>query len=75
MVRGKDGKLQRIIDADVPQNSISSPTILFSADVSPVKSMNDLSYKTDSSSLGELSKSPPQCASQANHSVQQSKNV
>ena len=73
MVRGEDGKFQRVIDADAPQNSSSSPTILFSADVSPAQSMNDHSYKPDSSSLGELSKSPPQYASQANHGVQQPK--
>ena len=75
MVRGQDGKLQRVIDADASQNSSSSPTTLLSADVSPAKSMNDHSNKPDSSSLGGLNKSPPQCASQANHGVQQSKNA
>ena len=45
IVRGQDGKLQRVIGADAPQNSSSSTTILFSADVSPTKSMNDYSNK------------------------------
>ena len=49
MVRGQDGKLQRVIDTDASQNSSSSPTILFNADVSPAKSMNDHSNKPDSS--------------------------
>ena len=75
MVRGQDDKLNRVIDADAPQNSSCSPTILFSADVSPAKSLNDYSNKPDSSSFSGLSKSPPQCASQANHGVQQSKNA